>query len=53
MALLSSEFITPTCFTDAIIQVEDFKFPIHKIVMCRCSSVFRYVGTQDLTYIAL
>lgn len=44
--LLSSEFIAPTCFTDAVIQVQDVKFPIHKIIMCKCSSVFRYVGTE-------
>lgn len=44
--LLSSEFITPTCFTDAVIQVQDVKFPIHKIIMCKCSSIFRYVNTE-------
>lgn len=44
--LLSSEFITPTCFTDAIIQVQNVKFPIHKIIMCKCSSIFRYVSTE-------
>lgn len=43
--LLSSDFITPTCFTDAVIQVQDVKFPIHKIIMCKCSSMFRYVHT--------
>lgn len=44
--LLSSDFITPTCFTDAVIQVQDVKFPIHKIIMCKCSSMFRYVPTE-------
>lgn len=44
--LLSSDFMTPTCFTDAVIQVQDVKFPIHKIIMCKCSSMFRYVPTE-------
>lgn len=44
--LLSSEFIIPTCFTDAVIQVQDVKFPIHKIIMCKCSSIFRCVRTE-------
>lgn len=49
--LLGSEFITPTCFTDAVIQVQDVKFPIHKIIMCKCSSIFRYVGTEEVSHI--
>lgn len=42
----SSDFITPTCFTDAVIQVQNVHFHIHKIIMCKCSSVFKYVGAS-------
>lgn len=42
----SSDFITPTSFTDAVIQVQNVHYHIHKIIMCKCSSVFKYVGTS-------
>ncbi|KAM8753765.1 kelch-like protein 10 [Acanthopagrus schlegelii] len=28
-------------FCDAVIKVEDVEFPIHKIILCQCSSYFR------------
>lgn len=42
----SSDFITPTSFTDAVIEVQNVHFYIHKIIMCKCSPVFKYVGTS-------
>lgn len=41
-----TDFITPSYFTDAVIQVQNVKFHIHKIIMCKCSPVFRYVNTE-------
>ncbi|XP_022602869.1 kelch-like protein 10 [Seriola dumerili] len=33
-------------FCDAVIRVEDVEFPIHKIILCNCSTYFRALFTR-------
>ena len=30
-------------FCDAVIKVQDVEFQVHKIILCECSSYFRWV----------